>query len=336
MGKEIQIRLRRSVALRPATAIINNPFFKSESPTMSEEKQEAKENHVDSEEKGAAVVEDEKPDSTKDEAGQVNGDDDDESSDEELGSLEGPVKIIEGKRERKSTSRLSVEKPKEKAKEEEVIDYTQGKGMKLGDMEYVTWSIDGDSIDDLRPMHKLLYFTRKEPKNKDVRNDIKEFKGYPFDKDSKHFKSRHGLMYRFTIAGIRYVLNSLGMEWKKQVEGEEKLVNMEREEMINMLVDFLMEPRDIGKKIPTVQKPEEKKKTPARKTPTRKPSAEKKTPKSRTPKPKKEKKEKKTAVEDGENATTDETPTSPSKKKKTETKKKPTPVKIKTSKKTPG
>merc|ERR1711881_116294 len=82
--------------------------------------------------------------------------------------------------------------------------------------------------------------------------------------------SRHGLMCRFTIAGIRYVLNSLGMEWKKQVEGEEKLVNMEREEMINMLVDFLMEPRDIGKKIPTVQKPEEKKKTPAKKTPTRK------------------------------------------------------------------
>merc|ERR1712096_331290 len=114
---------------------------------------------------------------------------------------------------------------------------------------------------------KLLYYTKKEPKRSAVRNDIKEFQGYPFDKQSKHFKSRHSLMYRFTIPGLRFVVTSLGMEWKKKVDGVDKPVNMEREEIINQLVDFLMEPKDMGKKIPQQASAEQKKKTPAKKTP---------------------------------------------------------------------
>jgi len=292
---------------------------------MSEEKQEKKENHIDVEEKEATTVEDEKP--------KENGDNhsDSESSDEELGTLEGPVQILNSKRERKSTSRLSLDTTdaKKDGVVEEVLDYTQGKGAKLGDIPYVTWSIDGDSIDDLKPMHKLLYFTKKEPKRNALRNEIKEFQGYPFAKDTKYFKSRHGLMYRFTIPGLRYIITSLGMEWKKSVEGEDKPVNIEREELINMLVDFLYEPKDNQKRIPQSVTPAAKKKTPAKKTPAKKPSSAKKpTPKTKAPKTKK------SEGDTAEEESTDET-ASPSKKKKVDAKKKPTQVKIKSAKKSP-
>lgn len=292
---------------------------------MSEEKQE---NHVEEEEKKAETVSEEKPTENGD-----NHSDSEESSDEELGSVEQPAQILDGKRERKSTTRLSLDSvvPAKKEEPVEVLDYTQGKGVKLGDIPYVVWSINGDSVDDLMPMHKLLYYTKKDPKRSTMRDEIKDFQGYPFEKTSKHFKTRHNLMYRFTIPGLRYIIESLGMEWKKKVEeeveeeGEKKTklktVHFDREELTTMLIDFLYEPKDHQKEIPKPKTPASKKNTPAKKTPAKKPtSAKKTTPKTKTPKPKKK--------SEGDSESTED---SPSKKKKKTDAKKPTQVKIKSA-----
>jgi len=294
---------------------------------------ENQENHIDAEEKKPEEPQVDEKSVAEDEVkvngnGHVEEEDEeaDESSDEEYGSVEAPAKILEGKRERKSTSRLAVEKPAEKKRApEEDYDYEQGKGTKLGEIEYVAWSLNGDSIDDLFPMHKLLYMTKKEPKRTEVKADIKNFQGYPFDKDSASFKKRHNLMYKFTISGMRYLITSLGMSWKKKQEedGASTMVNLDREEMIDNLIAFLMEPKDLGKKVPKAAAPATK--TPKKKTPAKKP----KTPKPKTPKPKTPKSKEKKRKSDAEDT---EDGSSPAKKKKTESKKKTTQVKIKAAK----
>lgn len=247
--------------------------------------------------------------------------DDGESSEEELGTLEKPVEILSRKRDRKSTDRFADNLIETKTKPEDELDYSKGRGKKLGEIDFIKHNLDKHLADDLKPLHNLLF--RRIGKATEVKKNIRAFCGFPFDKESPFFTKVSNSVERFNVTGLKFVCGLLGVE-----RGGDKPAIKDR------LVEFLMEPKDLGKTIP-----QKKKKTPSKK---------KKTPKKASPS--KSSKKKEGDISDASDDSNDEGDEKeekkvekPKKKKKSESpkkkvskdakKKKPTPVKIPVPKK---
>jgi len=200
-----------------------------------------------------------------------NGDDEDdgESSEEELGLLEKPVEILTSKRARKSVDAY-VEPVKESTQEE--FDYSKGGGLKLGDIPFIKNAIDRADTEDLTVLHRMMY--RRVGQANKVKKGIREFCGWPFDEDSKEFKSiRSNVIDRLLKEAMKWTLNLLGLDKSDDMEANR-----------TTLIEFLKKPVMIEKEIPKRKSSVGGKKS--------------KTPKKKTPKAKK-KKTKETAKDDG-------------------------------------
>jgi len=203
-----------------------------------------------------------------------NGDDDDdgESSEEELGLLEKPIEILTSKRVRKSVDAY-VEKVKET--KEEDFDYSKGGGLKLGDIPFIKHNIDRADTEDLTVLHRMMY--RRVGRANFVKKNIREFCGWPFDEESKEFKSiRSNVIDRLLKEAMKWTLNLLGLDKTDDME-----------ENRNTLVEFLKKPVMIEKEVPKRTSTGGKKKS--------------KTPKKKTPKAKK-KKSKETVKDSGDDS----------------------------------
>jgi len=202
-----------------------------------------------------------------------NGDneDDGESSEEELGLLEKPIEILTSKRVRKSVDAY-IEPVKEGHKDDE-FDYTKGGGLKLGDIPFIKHNIDRADTEDLTVLHRMMY--RRVGQANKVKKNIREFCGWPFDEESKEFKSiRSNVIDRLLKEAMRWTLKLLGLDKSDDME-----------ENRAALIEFLKKPVMIEKEIP-----KRKSSTGGKK--------KSKTPKKKTSKAKK-KKSKETVKEDG-------------------------------------
>jgi len=157
-------------------------------------------------------------------------DEDGESSDEEeLGSLEKPVEILTTKRERKSVEVYVVEKKEEEKKEG--LDYSKGKGVKLGDIPIVKHNVNRADTEDLQVLHRMMY--RRAGKQHNTKKNIREFCGWPFEKDSKEYKSvRSNIIDRLITTALKWTLNLLGLDKSGK----------NNDEMRDILCAFLLEP----------------------------------------------------------------------------------------------
>ncbi|XP_065669563.1 protein DEK isoform X2 [Hydra vulgaris] len=171
-----------------------------------------------------------------------------ESSEEELGSLEKPIEILTKKRDRKSVERLSLNNADLKKAPENDLDYSKGKGMKLGDIQYVKYMIDKTRPEDLKTLHKLLYF--KPGKNTTLKKEIRTFCGYPFEESSELSTRISSMMERVSIPELKFISGVLSLE-----KGGDKGKLKEK------LLEFLMKPVDTGKTIPGTKKTKSKKKS---------------------------------------------------------------------------
>jgi len=192
-----------------------------------------------------------------------NGNDEGESSgEEELGLLEKPVEILTSKRVRKSVD-VYVEPVKE-AKIEEDIDYSKGPGLKLGDIPFIKHNIDRADTEDLTVIHRMMY--RKVGPVTKIKRNIREFCGWPFDENSKEFKSiRSNVIDRLLKEAMKWTLQLLGLEYDKEDMDANR----------STLVEFMKKPIMIEKEIPTRKSSGGKKsKTPKKKTPAKKKSKE--------------------------------------------------------------
>lgn len=188
-----------------------------------------------------------------------NGNDDGESSgEEELGLLEKPVEILSSKRVRKSVD-MYVEPVKE-AKIEDDIDYSKGPGLKLGDIPFIKHNIDRADTEDLTVIHRMMY--RKIGPITKVKRNIREFCGWPFDENSKEFKSiRSNVIDRLLNAAMKWTLQLLGLDYDKEDMDANR----------STLIEFMKKPVMIEKEIPTRKSSGGKKsKTPKKKTPAKK------------------------------------------------------------------
>ena len=173
----------------------------------------------------------------------------DEEEEPIIGSLDKPIEILTVKRDRKSREFLDITPVNKRATEAEP-DYTAGTGTEIRKMPYAKYQLEGEPDEDLVPLHQLMY--RKPAKWLNwTRSRILKFKGWPFAKDSKFYKSHQVLCRRLTRPGVRYINELLGLDHSKE---------RTTEEMTEDLFEFLMCPKDTGLEVP--HPPPPKKKTP--------------------------------------------------------------------------
>jgi len=200
--------------------------------SVSEQKpEEIKENGSTEDEKPAEngdLVKDEK-DGEDDHDGEDGDEDDGESSEEELGLLEKPVEILTSKRERKSIDVYGDKKPEEQKRKEE-LDYSKGKGVKLGDIPIVLHHINRADTEDLQVLHRMMY--RRVGKQRTTKQNIRAFCGWPFEKDSKAYNSvKENIIDRLLLNALKWTLDLLAIEKSEDTE-----------EMRDALCEFLLKP----------------------------------------------------------------------------------------------
>jgi hypothetical protein len=184
-------------------------------------------------------------------------DDDDESSEEELGELEKPVEILTEKRSRKSVEAFVVEKPKDPKEDKPKFDFSKGPGIKLGDIPYTNYMVSNADTEDLEIIHRAMYGGRgiKKSQEKFLKRNIKAFCGWPFDKNTKEYKSIYtNIIDKLTKSAMKWNLNLLGLEKSETLD-----------EMMVTLTEFLTKPVMIEKEVPMV-KTSSKKKSKTKKT----------------------------------------------------------------------
>lgn len=175
-----------------------------------------------------------------------------ESEEETLGLLERPIEIIETRRERKKVERLLLSND-DKAKKKEGLDYSKGKGVKLGDIDIVRYEINRSLSAELKPLHKLLY--KQFGKTSTIKKNIYAFCGFPFEKDSKEYGDLDWQMEKFAKMGLLRLCEIFGLSLKGN-----------RDELKAKVLEFLMKPYQTDKKVPGKVQPPSSKKSRKRKS----------------------------------------------------------------------
>jgi len=259
-----------------------------ETPESLEEKPEEKEveqNGVEEEDEEENEEEEEKKENQESGSGESD-------QDGELGSLEKPVEILTNKRDRKSVERYvdkSEEKPKSSTAEE--LDFTKGKGIKLGEIEFVEHSLDRTKSDELKQMHRLLF--GRIAKASMTKRNIRAFCGYPFEKETIHHERLESRLDRMLTSDLRFICGILGLEKPSN-----------KEQVKENLQEYLFSPKDLGKSPKIKQR--KKSKTPSKKR------------KSKDSNKKKKQKEEKevSSADDSESEDEEKEPKTPTSKKK--------------------
>ncbi|GFY48938.1 protein DEK [Trichonephila inaurata madagascariensis] len=208
-----------------------------------------------------------KDDSLKEESGKEGSEkdesdeDDDDDDDEEMGLLDRPVEVT-GCRARKQVERLeySFNTPKEKQ------EIQEGIGQKLGDCPRIEHQIQKTSIEDLKPLHRILF--GRVGSAPQIKRNIRKFSGFPFEKKSTEFDRKKATVEKLTNSVLKRVCELLDLERSGT-----------KEEIVARILEFLLEPKDSGKSVKTKKKASSKDK---------KKGSEKKGKNNKKPKSKKE------------------------------------------------
>jgi len=204
-----------------------------------------------------------------DAANEDEGEDDDDESDSEDEVGFTPT-ILEGKRERTSTSKWVPEgkDPNEEKKERQKLDednFGAGSGTRLGDIPFIEFSINKEDTKELVILHRICFGMRSKGKKGNLtKRHLRDFSGYPYGKDDKRYESRENLLKSLHKPVLLQMARLIGIECTSTTP------NVELHEAF---MEFLLCPQDNGKAIP------EKGRTPTRtKKPNKKSKKKKKDP----------------------------------------------------------
>ncbi|XP_022092571.1 protein DEK-like [Acanthaster planci] len=176
-----------------------------------------------------------KEEETKDE-----DDDDEESSDEELvGLLDGPVKLMTGKRERKKTQRLTFDTKKEAA--EIKFEVEDGQGTRLGEIPNIEFYISRTNSENFRAFYRFLF--GRPGKAHEIKRNIRKFSGFNFEKESPEFTKKESTLVRYTMEGLREICMWLDLD---------KSGN--KEKILERILAFCLKPEPSGRPHPQKKK----------------------------------------------------------------------------------
>lgn len=217
--------------------------------TMENEQkdEEMKSNAAAEDGKEDAEQKDEK-DGDGDKEGEEEEEEEESSSDEELplGSVEAPVQIMTGKRDRKKVERLVMKETPKTPEKKFVVPV--GKGVQIGDIPIVAHFLEKTKSQDLKPLHKFLFGKMVRDPRENKRN-IRQFSGFEFSKGDPDYTKREALLVKFTMEGIKEICTILDVEKKGN-----KDVIMER------IMEFCLNPQPSGRKLPEKGKKKSKSK----------------------------------------------------------------------------
>merc|ERR1712096_48718 len=194
--------------------------------------------------------------------------DEDESSDEELplGSLEAPVQILEGKRNRKESKKYMPSDYSTPAtqKGKKNVEIPQGKGVVLTEHPVVMNKLYNNQVTDLKTIHKLLYSQNAEFLNK-TKVNIRLFNGWSFEEGSKPYNLKKKVIQNWTTANLKWAIDLFDVQNAKG----------KKDDMVNGFMEWLMCPKPSGKEPKSKKTP---KKSPKKTATKRKSSVTPKTP----------------------------------------------------------
>ncbi|XP_076268882.1 protein Dek isoform X2 [Rhynchophorus ferrugineus] len=140
-----------------------------------------------------------------------------------------------GKRERKNVQRFE-EDFKSSEREPGKVEVEEGSGTPLGEIPRVEASIVRFKNEDLKILHKILFKT--EGKANLLKKNIKKFNGFTFKKDSEDYKKKIETCKRLEVKSLKSICEMLDLEKKGN-----------KDDVVERIVDFLLEPKDSGKPV---------------------------------------------------------------------------------------
>lgn len=154
------------------------------------------------------------------------------------GLLDGPV-VLEGKRERHKPADLYTVTPVATSKK--TVIEASGRGTPLGDIEFVNNAMTKQYSEGLKSLHRLCYGSQGAATMR--KKDLRKFNGYSFNEDSQDFQRKKTLAMKLSTAEVRTIRQVLGTE-----SGHSK------EDAVMNVLRFLLNPHDLGKKVPESKK----------------------------------------------------------------------------------
>lgn len=116
------------------------------------------------------------------------------------------------------------------------VDIPTGSGVSLGEIPRVDASISRFRNEDLRLLHRLLFKT--PGKTTLIKRNVKKFNGFDFKKDSEEYSKKIAAAHKFEVKQLKSICEMLDLEKKGS-----------KDEIIERIVDFLIEPKDSGKPV---------------------------------------------------------------------------------------
>ncbi|XP_046578055.1 protein DEK-like [Haliotis rubra] len=166
--------------------------------------------------------------------------DDEEEEELPLGLLERPVVIESGKREKKKVERLAMTMtfaPQHRKK----VDVPEGSGAKLGECPRIEYKIAHLKADDLKPLHRIVF--GKKGTSQEVKKNLRQFCGFSFSKEDKEYDKRVSIIGKLTLPVLKTICEVLDLE-RSGV----------KDDVVQRVMDFLMNPSDSGRKVPEPKK----------------------------------------------------------------------------------
>ncbi|XP_044265246.1 protein DEK isoform X2 [Tribolium madens] len=182
------------------------------------------------EEKTKAKAKDEEENSEQEDEKSEDGDEDEK----DVPLLDQPLEKS-GKRERKNVQRFNEEFPSE-TKEAVKIEIPNGSGTSLGAIPRIDASISRFKNEDMRLLHKILF--KLQGKSTMIKKNIKKFNGFEFKKDSEEYSKKVASMTKCDVKQLKSICEMLDL----QKTGT-------KDDIIERILDFLLEPKDSGKPV---------------------------------------------------------------------------------------
>ncbi|KAG8224618.1 hypothetical protein J437_LFUL005786 [Ladona fulva] len=168
-------------------------------------------------------------------------DDDEEDSSDEENDKDGKVPLLDqplqisGTRDRKKVQRFTEEfkvLPRESPKNE----IPEGRGTQLGEIPRIEAIIQKSKIEKLKPLYKVLF--RGIGKAVTLKKNIRKFNGFDFKEGSDQHTKKRASLLKMDMASLKGISRSLDLT-----------TGGSREEIVNRLLDFLMEPKQSEKPV---------------------------------------------------------------------------------------
>lgn len=154
--------------------------------------------------------------------------------------------ILEGKRAKKTVERLDFQAPKPKEK----IKIGDGGGDKLGDIPRTNYQINKRKAEELKLLHSILF--DRPGKSASVKKNLRLFNGFAFAADSPDFTKKRDKLVRnssLTNAKLKLICSVLDLEKKGT-----------HLDLIDRILNFLVAPKNSGKRAPVKKRRRSKKK----------------------------------------------------------------------------